>query len=111
MDAHGRLLNHQPAYEKLIHNEVQLQLGDKVQRVKVIKRSLGPYGVTIVTYDNNPSLKSIVYDVEFPDGTIREYGAIVIDKNIQTQLDEDGYSLSFLEGIVDYKKRPYNGTL
>ena len=32
VDAHGRLLNHQPAYEKLIHNKVQLQLGDKVQR-------------------------------------------------------------------------------
>ena len=73
MDAHGHLLNQQPDYDKLIHNEVQLKLGDKVQRAKVIQRSLVPDGVTVGTYDSKPSLNPILYDVELPDGTIREY--------------------------------------
>ena len=47
VDAHVRLINQQPAYDKLIHNEVQLQLGDKVQRAKFIQISLGTYGVTV----------------------------------------------------------------
>ena len=35
VDAYGRLLNQQPAYDKLIHNEVQLQLEDKVLLLQV----------------------------------------------------------------------------
>ena len=36
VDAHGRLLNQKPAYDRLIHNEVQLQLGENMQTSKVI---------------------------------------------------------------------------
>jgi hypothetical protein len=46
-------------------------------------------------------LDSIVYDVEFPDGTIREYSANLIAENMLTQVDSDGYSLTLMEGIVD----------
>ena len=67
VDAYGRLLNQQPAYENLIHNEIQLQLGENLQTVKVMQRSLGPDGVIVGTFDDNPALNSIVYDVEFPD--------------------------------------------
>ena len=106
LDAHGRLLNQQPAYDKLIHNDLQLQLGENVQTAKVIQRYLGPDGVIVGTYDDNPALNSIVYDVEFPDGTIREYSANVIAENMLTQIDEDGFALSLMEGIVDHKRDP-----
>ena len=55
-------------------------------------------------YDDKTSLNSIVYDVEFPDETIREYAVNVIAENMLTQVDKDGYSLSLMEGIVDYKR-------
>ena len=90
LNSHGRLHNQQPYYNKLIHNKVHLQLGDIVKMTKVIQRSLGPDGVTVGTYDDNPSQKSIAYDVELPDGTIREYAANVIAENMLTQVDEDG---------------------
>ena len=106
VDAHGRLLNQKPAYDRLIHNEVQLQLGENVQTAKVIQRSLGPDEVIVGMYDENPALNSILYDVEFPDGTIREYAANVIAENMLTQVDEDGSSLSLMEGIVNYKRDP-----
>ena len=96
MDASGLLLNQQPDYDKLIHNEVQLQLGDKVQREKVIQGSIGPDGITVGTYDDNLSLNSILYYVEFSDGTIREYAANVIDKNMITQVDEGEYYLPLI---------------
>ena len=78
MDSHGRLLNQQPYYDNLIHKKVQLQLRDKVQREKVIQRSFGPDGITLGTYDDNPSLNSILYDVELPDGTIIAYATNII---------------------------------
>ena len=66
------------------------KLGDKLQRAEVIQRSLGTDCVSVGTYDDNLSLNSIVYDVELPDGTIREYAANVITENMLTQVDEDG---------------------
>ena len=56
VDAHGLLLKQQPDDDKLIYNELQLQLVDKMQKAKVIQRSLGSNSVTVGTYDDSPSL-------------------------------------------------------
>ena len=58
------------------------------------------------SYNDNPALNSIIYDVEFNDGTVREYAANIIAENMLTQVDEDGFSLTLMEGIVDYMKDP-----
>jgi hypothetical protein len=104
VDASGRLLDQQPAYERLINAEVHLQLGDTYQKARVTGRAIGPDGVVVGVYDDNPMLNSIVYDVEFPDGTIREYSANLIAENMLTQVDSDGYSLTLMKGIVDYRR-------
>mgnify|MGYP001272535206 CR=1 FL=1 len=54
-------------------------------------------------YDDNPSLNSIIYDVEFPDGTVKEYSANVIAENMLTQVDSDGFTMTLMEGIIDHK--------
>ena len=41
-----------------------------MQREEFIQRSLGVDDVTVGTHDDKPSLKLIIYDAEFPDGTI-----------------------------------------
>ena len=61
VDANGRLIGQQPAYDKLINAEVLLQNGTKVQAAKVTQRSLGPEGDTVGSYDDNPFLNSIIY--------------------------------------------------
>ena len=104
VDANGRLLDQQPAYDRIINAEVQLQLGDDYHKAKVIGRAIGPDGIVAGEYDDNPMLNSIVYDVEFPDGTVREYSANLIAENMLTQVDSDGYSLTLMEAIVDYRK-------
>ena len=52
-------------------------------------------------YDDNPALKSIIYNVEFPDGTIKEYAANVIAENMLSQVDSEGYSLRLMDSILD----------
>jgi hypothetical protein len=104
VDSTSKVLDQQPAYDRLINAKVQLQLGDELAVGKVTQHAVGPDGRVVGTYDDNPMLNSIVYDVEFPDGQVLEYSANVIAENMLTQVDSDGYSLSLMEGIIDYRK-------
>jgi hypothetical protein len=47
---------------------------------------------------------TMVYEVEFPDGQVREYAANIIAENMLTQVDSKGYSLTLMDAIVDYKR-------
>ena len=104
VDATGQLLNLNPAWDSLINAEIQLQHNDKVQVGKVTKRAIGPDGTIGGTYDENPRLNSMVYEVEFPDGQVKEYAANVLAENILSQVDSEGFSTVLFDGIVDYKK-------
>ena len=66
------------AYDQIINAEVQLQLGEEMVNGKAIQRTIGPDGQVTGTYDNNPFLNSIIYDVEFPDGQVKEFAAMSI---------------------------------
>ena len=67
VDSTGKLINQQPASDQIINAEVQLQLGEEMVNGKVIQRTIGPDGQVTGTYDNNPFLTSILYNVEFSD--------------------------------------------
>jgi hypothetical protein len=45
-----------------------------------------------------------MYEVEFPDGQVKEYAANVIAKNMLSQIDGDGFSTTLMESIVDHMK-------
>ena len=89
VDSIGRLINQQPVYDRIINTEVQLQLGDSVAVGTVKQRSIGPDGHSVGSYHDNPILNSVVYDVEFPDGQVKEYAANVIAENMLTQVDDE----------------------
>jgi hypothetical protein len=67
-------------------------------------RRIGPDGNEIGTYDSNPMLNNIIYEVEYPDGSIRDYGANVITENIYSQVDEHGYRQQTLDCIMEHSK-------
>jgi hypothetical protein len=69
----------------------------------LLQRSIGPDGLIAGQYDDNPSLNTIVYDLEFPDGTVKEYSANIIAENMLSQVDSDGLTMIMMEGIVDHK--------
>ena len=104
VDVNGKLLNQSPAYDQIIHAEVSLQLGEEMKTGKVTKRAVDHKGKVVGSYDNNPYLNSMIYEVEFPDGQMKEYAANIIAKNMLTQVDSKGYSTTLMEGIIDYCK-------
>ena len=104
VDCNGTLINQHPAYDRLLNAQVSLPDGDKDVIGKVIQRSIGPDGKITGVYDDNPMLNSIIYDVELPDGQLKEYAANVIAENMLTQVDSDGYSTTMMKGIVDFSK-------
>ena len=49
-----------------------------------------------------------MYEVEFPDGQIKEYSSKMISENMLTQVESDGFSTSLMETIAGFRK--YNAT-
>ena len=49
-------------------------------------------------------LNSIIYEVEFEYGHVKEYSAKTIAENMLTLVDFDGFTLTMMEGIIDYWK-------
>ena len=104
VDSNNKAMNVQPAYDQLIHMDLQLPHHDTMKLAKVIGRSIGPDGTTAGTYDSHPRLNTIIYDREFDDGEIKEYAANFIAENMLSQVDEEGFSTTLFDCIVDHRK-------
>jgi hypothetical protein len=104
VDANGKLLKQQPAYVKILQSEVYLQLGESMTIGRVAKRAIGPDGTVAGTYDENPCLNTMIYEVEFPDRQLKDYAANVIAESMLTQVDSDGFSITMIEAMIDYQK-------
>ena len=110
VDSTGKLINQQPAYDQIINAEVQLQLGEEMVTGKVVQRTIGPDGQVVGTYDNNPFLNSIIYDVEFPDGQVKEYAAnITAKKRSSGQKRGSGQISSVMDTSPATTKKPSIG--
>lgn len=77
--------------------------GQHLQAGRVIGRSKDANGKTIGLFNANPIINTQVYDVIFPDGSIKQYGANIIAENIFSQVDEYGYRHQLLRNIVSHK--------
>ena len=67
---------------------------------------MDPEGHTVGVYDDAPRLNSVVYEVEFNDGQVKEYAANVIAENMMSQVDIDDYLLTRVKAVVDHRKDP-----
>ena len=94
--------NQQPAYDQINNSEALLQHYNDLQASKVIQISINTDGKVAEEYDENPMFNSMVYDVELPYGTIREYSVNFIAETLFIQVDGDGYTLTLMEGIINY---------
>ena len=54
--------------------------------------------------DEKLLLNSLVYEVEFPDGYVKEYSANIIAENMLTQVDYEVYYLTMINAIIDYDR-------
>ena len=101
VDSSRGLLNQLLAYDQLLNAEVQLLLDDEIAMGKVVHWVLGPEGIVVSKYDDNPILNSMTYEVEFVDGQVRDYSANVIAETMLSRVDSEGFSTTMMEGIVD----------
>ena len=90
--------------DELIHAELYLPQGEQMAPVKVIRRSKCEDGLTVGKYDDNPMANTMLYDVQFPDGEVREYSANIIAQNMYAQVDANGHHHTLLDAIIDYEK-------
>ena len=100
----NQLLDQNTAYELLIHSEVVLPHRDKLRNTKILRRSLDPTGRSVGTYHKNTILNTLVYDVEFPDREVKEYSANVIAKKLLSQVDDEGFTLTVFDSILEHTK-------
>ena len=73
------------AYNKMIYAQLQLQHGEIMVGARVKGRKRNALGQEIDTYNENPMMNTMIYEVEFQDDTIKEYAANVIADNIYTK--------------------------
>jgi hypothetical protein len=90
VDATGRAIDSQPAYDRLINTELMLQQNGEFQPITVFGRTIGPSGRPEGQYGDDPTRKSLTYDVRFPDGDVKEYSANVVAENLLDQTPQSG---------------------
>ena len=91
-------------YDQLLNAKIQMHIGERLAPGKVVSRVIGPGGEQLGMYNNNPFLNTIMYQFEFDDGHIKEYGASIIAENMLTRVDEEGFSTTMMKCIIDYRK-------
>ena len=104
VDCTGKSVYEKPLTDMLIHAEVLLPQGEQVKSAKVKGRAKDGDGNIIGTFDDNPLLNSLLYDVEFPDGTVKQYAANTIAQNMYAQVDVNGHSHVLLDAILDHAR-------
>ena len=60
----------------------------KLHNSNIIRWSLDPTRRSMVIYHKNPILNTIVYDVEFSVGEVKEYSENVIAEDLSSQVDD-----------------------
>ena len=91
VDSEGKGVFEKPMTDPWINAELSLPQGEDMKNAKVIRQSKDLDGKIIGTYDEKPFLNTIIYDVEFPDGKIKDYAANVIAENMYSQVDLEGH--------------------
>ena len=91
-------------YDNLVNSELLLPHMDKQTHAVVAGRHVDKEGNLVGRTDPNPILNTAVYDVVFPDGSIKQYAANTIADNLFSQVDQDGHQYLMLDAITDHRK-------
>jgi hypothetical protein len=101
----GTAIFETPVSDTLINAEVILpSSANELQLGQVKRRATDRDGNELGTTNSNPFLNTATYEVEFPDQTIKHFGANVIAQNLFSQIDDNGHTQRILSSILDHKK-------
>jgi hypothetical protein len=93
------------ALDKYLNMELRMGTGTDDERWgRVIKCAKGIGGEAVSHAHANPFFDTREYKVKFTNGTIEQYAANVIAKNMYAQVDDEGNMFQLLDEIMDHKK-------
>ena len=92
------------ALDQYLTANVVLPHNDTMQKGYVRARKRDANGNPKGIANNNPLLDTRVYDVEFPDGKIKEYNVNMISEFLYSQVDDEGNEFILLDEIIDHCK-------
>ena len=104
VDANGQPILDGSLTALTISAEVLLTQGETPQLANVLSQYINKNGKVIGNYKKNPLLNTLVYDVELPDGAVKNYAANIIAENMLAQCDQDGFYTNVMEVILDHKR-------
>ena len=90
--------------DSLINAEVLLPQGEDIITAKVKGRHVNDNGEVVGKYNTNPTLNSIIYDVSFPNGAVKQYAANTIAEALYSTTDNEGHSKAVLDCILEHSK-------
>eukprot|EP00957_Ditylum_brightwellii_P065317 4954142-Ditylum_brightwellii.AAC.1 len=82
----------------------QLTLVNDLASGRVRRMTQGPNNRTAGSYHDSPMLNSMIYEVEFSAGKVKDYARNVIAENMLTQIGYEGFTTTMMEVIIDYVK-------
>ena len=84
-------------YDLYIDSEVLLPKNrEHMRSSRVVYRTKNQYGKVISDHEPNPIFDTMIYDVMFPDGSIRQYAAKNIEEHMYSQVDKYGHRYKLL---------------
>ena len=89
VDANGKAIYEKTFIDMLIHAEFLLPQGYNVQSSRVQGGKKDNDGNIVGPFDSKPISNSIIYDVEFPYGAVKQYATNVSAENMYIQVTED----------------------
>jgi hypothetical protein len=93
------------ALDKYLNMELRMGARTDDERWgQVIKRAKGIGGEPVGHAHANPFFDMSKYKVEFTNGTIEQYAANIISKNMYAQVNDEGNMFQLLDEIMDHKK-------
>ena len=75
----------------MVAAEVLLPHGEMNALAKVIRQSVDENRKVTGNFHENPTLNTLIYECDFPDGTIKENDVNIVTKNIFNKSDPDGH--------------------
>ena len=101
VDVNRILIDKQSKYNNMLNAEVELRLDEKVVAGRVKQQLLVPEVKIVGRYDDNHMMNSMIYEVDFPDGKLKDYVENFIPKNMLSQVDDERYIVTLLNSVVD----------
>ena len=72
--------------------------------VIVVRRSLGPDGKVVGSFNHNKMLESRIYDIMFMDGTFQQLSANRIALSMYEHVDSEGFTTKVLDKVQIHRK-------